>query len=836
LPQGEQQQQPEQGARRGPPPLVCEQFQGINQGTSRTGVADEQMFWLDGFLAISPRELRTLWGVGAPIFLASTNNRGTTVVCFYMYNIGANPFAAVFLSDGSVVQVNTQTGVTTQILSPGTIINPLITQLGISQYGSQYLLIVANQPNGYWVWDGGVLFASGGLRPLVEMTNVGAGYVSQPSMVASGGSGGGATFTANISNGEITSINVTNPGRGYFAGDTPTLSISGGNQAGSGASLTAVLLLISGGSGGAITLQFSGYSGYNFTLLNAVVSNPGSGYNGVSASIGLGNATGTPHFHWGPNNTTTTSPPGLSLTISGGQIVGVTIVPNPGNPSNLWWVQGSVISFPAATVTALTFYTVNSVTINNGGTGYGPNIAIIVSGGGSPQAQAQITPVVSGGVIIGTNIINGGIYLSNVAPTLTVTDSAINATATISLMPFGIQGTAVQTYAGHVWVFNGAVFNVSAPGSVTDFATSDGGSSQQSNDNFLRIGYTQAVQTNGFLFILGDSSMNYISGVQTTTSGVTVTLSFGNNNSDPEVGTPYPAAVTTLGQDIFIANAAGVFVSSGGTFVKKSDTLDDLWNSIPVIQNPTGPVFFGGGQLSAAKATIFGKRIWMVLVPIIDPFTNMQTNKLFMYNGKYWSAAHQDIGLQFITGQEINSEFIAWGTDGNGIYPLFQTPSPNIQKVVQSKLWDAPGGYDHEKSVVNVFALAKFLGTKNLEYQLSVDNENGVPPTVQWENNLLQPAQWVNNTPQFMSWSPNVYIGTPKTAVWINAFGAPVTWTNSLNQSVIWSMTGAMMIAVLPPTTVGQVGVVVGFTASTYCDDMVLISMAIQPELLGYRA
>ena len=793
---------------------------------------------MDGFMPLSPRKLRTLWGVGAPIYLASTSNPGLTVVCFYTYNIGVNPFAIVFLSDGSAVQVNTQTGSTLQVLTAGTIASPSITNLGVSQYGSQYLLIVANQPNGYWVWDGATIYTAGSLGPVVTMTNVGSGYTTQPTMTVSGGQGSGATFNAVIgSSGQITNIQVTNAGAGWLGTDTGgasgdvQLTISGGNQAGNGAALVVnQLVKIPGGSGGAINLTFTFQSGttYNYKLTGVSIAAGGHGYSKVVKAVisgGTQQAGGTGVLWAGG-----ASPPTVTLGTTNGVITSVSV---SANPSQWITLSTAALTFPAVTISDAGYWTISipsNVTVSNGGTNYGPN-AKIKATGGSATKQAQLVPVLgAGSAIVGVTITDGGIYTTSAVPTLTVTDSITNATATLTLMPFGIQGTAVQTYAGHVWVFNGATFNVSAPGVVTDFATSDGGSSQQSNDNFLKIGFTQAVQTNGFLFMIGDSSMNYISGVQTTTAGVNVTLAFGNNNSDPEVGTPYPAAVTTLGQDILIANSAGVFVSSGGTFVKKSDALDDIWNSVPLIESPTGPVYFGGGQLSAAKATIFGKRVWMVLAPVIDPFTNMQTNKLFMYNGKFWWPAHQDIGLQFITGQEINSEFIAWGTDGNGVYPLFQTPSGSMQKVIQSRLWDAPGGYDHEKSVVNVFAMAQFFGAQNLEYQLSVDNENGVPPTVQWTN-----AQWVNSTPQFVSWSPNLYIGTPATGVWTNSLGQSVTWANSLNQPVIWSVVGAM-IAVLPPTSVGQVGAVIGFTASTYCDDMVLISMAIQPELMGYRA
>ena len=52
-------------------------------------------------------------------------------------------------------------------------------------------------------------------------------------------------------------------------------------------------------------------------------------------------------------------------------------------------------------------------------------------------------------------------------------------------------------------------------------------------------------------------------------------------------------------------------------------------------------------------------------LPIIDPISGVQTNKLFMWNGKIWWAASQDVPLTFIQHQEINSVLNAWGTNGS---------------------------------------------------------------------------------------------------------------------------------------------------------------------------
>jgi hypothetical protein len=754
-------------------------FQGINTATDRCGVPDQQMFWCDGFIPLAPRNLRVLPGLGVPIYT------GGSVVWFDFYNLGSTPYMVVFRSDGAVVQVRTTDNVTTTILPASTIINPNPSKCGIAQYGSQYLIIVAQQSNGYWVWDGTTVFTAGSLAPGVTLTNVGSGYTSPPTVTATGGNGSGATFSASVANGSVTQVVMTNPGNGYHVGDVPTLTFTGGNQAGSGANLTASLTFSGAGSGASFTVNTfqQGASGGNpvWHVSTVTINNGGSGYSSVTtASIG------------GPvaNN----NPAVVSLTITGGVITAVTV-----NNSGDYFSPGLSMN-----VTDNGFYFVSSVNIISGGSLYSNNPVISVTGGGSPQTQAVIVPVVTGGVIVSTNITNKGVYGTNTPPTLTVNDTAVTAAGTVSLMPFGLQGNCVETYVGHVWVANGATVTFSAPGSVGVFATSSGGGTFTSSDSFLRVGYTKLIQTNGFLFLIGDSSMNYISGVQTNTPAMgNPTTTFTNNNSDPETGTPYPGSVKTIGQDIFLANQNGIYVSTGGTFEKKSEALDGVYN--------TAPGIFNGMQLSAAKHLIFGKLIWMVLVPIIDPVTRLQRNKIFMFNQKYWWSSEQDVSLNFVGSQEINSVFKSYGTDGTKIYPMFTTPSTGFLKRMQSRLWDAPAGYDHTKSSVRLFAMARFFGQSNLSYQISIDNEFGIP---------APPAQ--------------PYSGGPSTFFWQQAGGGPYLWQQTGGGSFSWGV-GSGGISVLPPTAIGQVGVLTGMTTTTMCDDLVLISEMMQDEIVQYR-
>jgi hypothetical protein len=63
-----------------------------------------------------------------------------------------------------------------------------------------------------------------------------------------------------------------------------------------------------------------------------------------------------------------------------------------------------------------------------------------------------------------------------------------------------------------------------------------------------------------------------------------------------------------------------------------------------------------------------------------------------------WFSSLQDVALTFVGGQEINSVYTAWGTDGTHLYPLFNTASVGFTKLAQTKLWEEPGGIESGKA------------------------------------------------------------------------------------------------------------------------------------------
>jgi hypothetical protein len=517
-----------------PPPYLMEEFQGLDTAPTRPGVDDKKCWWIDGLIPLGRRNLRTLPGAGPTVFTVPR----AQISFFNFANIGSTPYSIVVLTDGSIFAVNTSTGVSTQIGAPGTILNPGVQNVGISQYGSQYVQIIAKQTNGYFIWDG------------------------------------------------------------------------------------------------------------------------------------------------------------TTLHLPGSSFLGGTV-------------------------------------------------------------------------------------------------------------PLGIGGTAIENYAGRVWIANGATIFFSAPGSLIDFSSGDGGGNFTSTDSFLRVGYTQLIQTNGFLYLIGDSSINYISGVQTAGSPPVTT--FTNQNADPEVGTPYAATVDVIGRNIVFANAWGAHVSYGAAVTKISEPLDGFYTSV---------ANFAGQQLSAAKAIVYSKRIWCLLAPVIDLFTGQQRNKLICWNGTLWFVSEQDVSLTYIQHQEINSVLTAWGTDGTTLKRLFQNPSSGFTKRVMSKLWLDPS-QQMTKAASRFWATAQYFNLTDPSVNLYVQSEN-VSSTGGAANKVLTPT----NDNSLMTWT--------------TTGGNLMSWTTTGGLVMTWD-TIAAGIVVFDPVSVGQQGVLIGFTLETNSADMAWISAMVADALWSYR-
>lgn len=673
-------------------------FSGMNQkSTSRQDGKDQEFWYLENFIKTGEGCLRTLWDQGSPLYTAPS---GKTIIYNFFYNIGTIDYAAIFLNDGTAVQVDMSGNIITISSSANTFYNSSISAQipACSQWGSEYLLIANNfTVNGYWIWDGSLLYDAGSLSPLVTVVDSGSGYGSAPTVTAFGGSGTGATFTATVSGGSVTNIMITNPGSGYQPNDQVQLYITGG---GSDSTAELVAVLSSG------------------TLESVVITNPGSGYTLGTYALGISGGGGT----LGAG----------TYTVDGSNTVVSASIVTPGSG----YTGSPTITFPSGGGTGATgFATLNpgsiaSVTVVHGGTNFtGTPIITFVGGGGS---GATATAVLTAGSISSVTVTNNGTGYTSI-PAVVVQSGFNNAAAaTVSLMPYGVSGSSIETFQSRIWLpypykngnfqsqgtQNGDIFLVSAPSSVSDFSVSDGGDVFISSDSFLRKQYINIKQNNGYLYTLGDSSVSVISNVQT--SGNPSTTTFNYQNTDPQIGAAWRDTVQVYSRTILFANPLGVYGLYGGSVTKVSPQMDNIFN------NAVFP-FAGGATPSSAVANIYGTKVYLMNMTILDPFTKQQRTVMLGWNEKEWIIVSQASVFTFISTQEISSDLIAWGTDGKSLYPMLNFPSTLITKKISSKL------YGQDNFLVQKESMGFYIQTQDLSpagagmslSSVTVDSETG---------------------------------------------------------------------------------------------------------------
>lgn len=392
------------------------------------------------------------------------------------------------------------------------------------------------------------------------------------------------------------------------------------------------------------------------------------------------------------------------------------LISNNNTPNDYWIWDGSLL-YTSGTISPI-------ITVTAGGSGYTTGATAAITGGSGSGATASVQTV--NNVVTTVTVTNPGSGFK-AGDTITVTISPVGAgsgaTATGTIMPFGNSGTEIEMFLNRVHLANGAKIQITDPGSVTAFNTTI-----TSTDSFLKQAYIGLEQTNGFIYVFADSSVNDLTN-EVTTGGITT---LNNSNADPQVGTPWRDSIVTFGRDIVFANTNGIYVMYGGAAEKVSGPLDGIFKTA------TLPIS-GNTYPSAAIATIFGIKVYMILLTIVDVFTGTSTPKLLCWDGKKWFIASQKSTLTFIGYQENNSELTAYGTDGTNIFPLFQTKSSTLMKKGKTKLWSGDS-YLWFKQALRAYLESFSNDSQVVPLSATIDTDTGSSNSVTLPggNNLVQ--------------------------------------------------------------------------------------------------
>lgn len=532
---------------------------------------------------------------------------------------------------------------------------------------------------------------SGGVAVSVVLTDHGHGYTSAPAIAfAAPPPGVTATGTAVLTTGAVTSVTITNSGSGYVTAPTITF--------GSGAAAATAFLGASGVAGVSVV---DGGTGYTFPPPLSFVGGNGTG----AAATAILTATKIAY---------------INVTSGGGP--GYTAV-----PTVVFNNTGSGGTGAAATA-VIADGRVVGIQLTNAGSGYTSPPLISFTGGGLPTGEPQAT---AQAVLVGTSIAsvimgNQGHGYTQASAVVVAPGSNNAASAILEMMPYGVSGSSIESFDQRVWLpfpkprtsptLTGNVFLVTAPGSITDFATSNGGLTYKSNSPFLRAAYTTMKTVGDFLYPIGDSSVDVISNVQT--SGSPSSTTFNYNNTDPQVGTNWRESIRDFGRTALLANAIGVYGLYGGAVTKLSDKLDDLF------ENAIFPPTAGAITPSAAVAEVHEKKVYLLLMTVVD-LTGTPRTVLVTWDEQEWCITSQSTMPTFINTRIVNGVPTAWGTDGLTLFPLLATPSNKIRKILSTKLYGA-NTFPAVKLALSLHLMAEDLSTTGAGVLLTgtLDTEN----------------------------------------------------------------------------------------------------------------
>ena len=685
----------------------------------------------------------------SPILIANLNSGGVGGVNFTAPGSGDTSATIAFSGGGGTGAAGTV------ILATGVISVP------VTAGGTTYTFATVAFSGGGGTGAAATANIQGGVVVSITVTNPGSGYTYAPTATISGTGTGATAGTPAIGGGQVSGVQITNPGSGYVTAPAAVIS-------GSGSGATAVAVLSAQGVQSVSVVN----GGTNFTSIPLV------------SFVGGGGAGATGYVEVQP-----TSIARVNLTASGSGYNG--LYPGSVFPPTISFVTGG--SGGGASAVALMEGTgVGAVQMTSAGGGYTQAVQVTFTLSaaqiaqnayldqyGNPNGYQLYGGSGAGGTVVfnpteiaGVQVSAAGQFYTS-APAVEVAPGANNsAYATVNLMPYGVSGTAIETFLSRVWIMAPATapgatipgasqFMVSAPEEIWDFATSDGGVEVTSVNSYLQNAYTGVRQSSGYLYTFGDQSVDVISNV--ATAGTPAVTTYNDQNTDPQAGLSWRDALGDFGRAVIIANTIGAFGLYGGAVTKISAKMDGVWRnaSFPPNVNAVTP--------SAAIATIFDIKHYLLLMSVTDPDTGLVRTAIAAWNEKDWCVLSQSPNLTFIGTQSNGSTFNAWGTDGKYLYPLFSQPSTKIQKRLDTKAYGADRPYI-AKSFVGTWMTASDLSTDAQGIGGSmVAIASGTP---NYTTNPSMPGTVTNRT-YTLSPPPFFASPTPYFATWGGGFPAP---------------------------------------------------------------
>lgn len=373
-------------------------------------------------------------------------------------------------------------------------------------------------------------------------------------------------------------------------------------------------------------------------------------------------------------------------------------------------------------------------------------------------------------------------------------------------------GSAIAVYENRAWISQKRLLNWSAPGDPTDFSGPSGGGTVGFIDPTLRSDIKCLFAAYGYLYIFGESSIDYINNLAVPTPATTTadpTPTFTKANISAVIGTDQLESIICYGRLVLFANRMGIWslvadtvqpISSFKPPPQSNVTTDQYMSSIDgTYQYLSFDTIVDGAQwINDAQQSVFWVNdsnnnvywdipgetfVQKVSGALVN--TNRLINAAFlvyrkddpifatgpvllmyqadMAGSKWWSADFGDLGyvggMTHICTAYVDNEPAMFSYINNKLYRLFADATNPPSARLMTGLWDfgdpltqkqaiRAGVRMSARTVPGAQAATLYIDTLHESYPIPIA-DIGI---TDWINNTDQSVQWANDAGDTVYW------------------------------------------------------------------------------------
>jgi hypothetical protein len=389
---------------------------------------------------------------------------------------------------------------------------------------------------------------------------------------------------------------------------------------------------------------------------------------------------------------------------------------------------------------------VNSITINNGGSGYlAANTTVTFS---APSQANGVTAtgevVLIGNVVSEIILTEAGIGYTS-APSITISGAGSNANATCTILDQN--GIDIATFSGRAWIASDRTVFYTAADTYNDFYSISSGFLTIS-DSTLRTNIFRILAANNFLYVFGEDSINVFSDVRVdSNTGETL---FTNTNVSASVGSNLKHAIFPYFRSVLFMNDYGVYALVGATTTKISDPLDGVF---PLIDF-NSPISGGQCLINNILCAVYNFRY-------NDNGTFRWIQAAFFE--RKWFFTNQLTDCYFVVPSVSDGFLNLYGSTGTDLYQFYEDENTGVPIEIQTALLPM-GDPIRDKQALKI-GIEATLGELPIVLEAFVDSESNQSPPISfqnaigWTNNLSNTINWINNSSQIVLWLANTSPG-----------------------------------------------------------------------------